>query len=167
MNPDDETMLIAEPWPKTIKINTDKASEFDGIQQIVKETRAIKNTLDMKKGSLLFTDSNLVQNSTELIARLANLEGVREVKKGWGIRLTQTSENAWIDTDDKTAKKFVSTLNNREKELDGLIKNLKKRLKNKSYVSKAPAHLILETKDQLTAAETEHKTVKTQISKYI
>jgi valyl-tRNA synthetase len=52
----------------------------------------------------------------------------------------------------------------RAEELDKQIKNLRGRLSNESYVSKAPEKLVNETKQQLADAEAEAEKVAEQLS---
>jgi len=55
-------------------------------------------------------------------------------------------------------------LEKRQQELDKQIQTLEGRLDNENYVNKAPAHLVQETRDQLTAAQRERETIESQLA---
>ena len=57
-----------------------------------------------------------------------------------------------------------SRLTKRAEELEKQIKNLRGRLSNESYVSKAPEKLVNETKQQLADAESEAEKVAEQLA---
>lgn len=165
ITPEDDSLIITSSWPKTVKIDQEKAKNFEEIKAIVTELRQIKTALSYDKG-LLLHDNNLDKDSEELIKRLAKLEDVKQTTNGQGLQLNQTADKFWLDVDASTAKKFVDNLKNREVELSKTIDNLNGRLANSSYTDKAPEKLVNESKTQLAEAKQELSNLIEQIKKY-
>lgn len=164
--PKSETLLIGQEWPKQAKFDSTKANEFENVKTIVKEVRQIKTVLKIQKGSLVFSKSKTTLNNSKLIKSLARLDAINQSEQGSGIKLTQISEDIWLDVEDNEAKKFINSLEDRHKELTAIIKNLEGRLKNKNYVDKAPAKLVEETKSQLEQSKSEKSNLEEQIKSY-
>lgn len=157
LKPAGDSLLITEAWPKPAKYDKSAADEFDRIKSIVSEIRQLKTTVNYSGGKLVYEGSELLADNAQLIRQLARMDAVIE-GKGQGIRLTQTSDNCWLDIDKKTAAKLIDKLRDQADELQATIDNLNKRLANPSYVEKAPKKLVEETKAQLE--EISHKQLK-------
>ncbi len=150
-----QTMLITAPWPNIAKmpaVDAKKALQFDAIKQLVTEVRFICNTLELHKPNLIYESSTLLEENSQLVAKLAGL-GAIEQGTGQGIKLSQTKEQAWLDVDTKTAANFVAQLKSRAEEQGKVVKNLEGRLANKTYVANAPKHIVDQTKAQLAEAQ--------------
>ena len=146
LHADDQTLLIKAEWPKPLDCDKTKASEFEQIQKIISEIRQIKSTLNYHTGSVAFKNSETIAENETLIKLLAKIESLAEKETAIGIKLSQTTDEIWFEVSDTAAKKYMESLEDRAKELKVSIKNLEARLKNKSYVEKAPKNLIEDTK---------------------
>lgn len=164
--PKSDTLLISQDWPGQVDFQQSKAEEFEQVKTIVKEIRQIKTVLKIQKGTLVYIDSKIIKQNSELIKSLAKLDCVDESKEGSGIKLSQIQDSTWLDVSEDSAKEFMNSLENREKELSSSIKNLEGRLKNKNYVDKAPKKLVDETKEQLEQNKAEQQTLLEQIKSY-
>ena len=60
---------------------------------------------------------------------------------------------AWLDIDEKTLYQHQPVLEVRLSEARRTLSNLQARLDNPTYVEKAPAHLVEETRQQLAEQE--------------
>ncbi|MBI5357398.1 valine--tRNA ligase [Candidatus Saccharibacteria bacterium] len=166
ITPEDDSLIITSSWPKTVKIDEEKAEGFQEIKAVVSELRQIKTALLYDKGSLLFTDGKLDADSQDLIKRLAKLEELKSAEGGQGLQLNQAGGKYWLDVDRHTAKKFIDSLKNREVQLSKVIDNLNTRLRNPSYTEKAPEKLVNESRAQLADAKQELGNIIDQIKKY-
>jgi valyl-tRNA synthetase len=90
-----------------------------------------------------------------------------QTEAGQGIRLTSSAEAVWLDIGSDKAQEFVSRLQERHEALTKQIKTIEGRLKNKSYVEKAPEQLVAESKQQLGLLRTEQETITSQIKQFI
>lgn len=164
LKPAGDSLLITELWPEPAKYDKSAAHEFDQIKSIVSEIRQLKTTVNYSGGKLVYEDSELIASNAKLIRQLARMEAVTE-GEGQGIRLTQTSENCWLDIDKKTAAKLIDKLQSQADELQVSIDNLNKRLANPNYVEKAPKKLVEETKAQLEEISQKQLKIKELISR--
>ncbi len=146
---EDNSLLITSSWPKHFKTDEKSAQDFEEIKMVVGEVRAIKKALDVFRTSLYFTDAPVLQANAELIKKLAKLEKVEQVEAAGGLRLTQTTYEAWLDIHPDKAKQYQDKLRLQVFELETRRKALEARLNNKSYIDKAPKKLVDETKAQL------------------
>ncbi|HYF97009.1 MAG TPA: class I tRNA ligase family protein, partial [Patescibacteria group bacterium] len=163
--PDSSSMLITAKWPEKPKYDKEAAKQFEQIKSIITEVRQLKILLGLQGGELRFKDSANIFDNAEIIRRLTKLESVSSVGGGKGLQLTQTSEKCWLDIDEKSAAKLTGSLNERADELQKTIDNLNQRLNNSGYISKAPAKLIEETKQQLDSTTLQQAKIKDLISR--
>jgi valyl-tRNA synthetase len=163
----DKSLLITSSWPEAPEFDERSAAEFDQLKNIISEIRQIKTLTKAGKGELYFTDSKLVEGNFELIIRLAKLASAKQTEAGQGIRLTSSAEAVWLDIGSDKAQEFVSRLQERHEALTKQIKTIEGRLKNKSYVEKAPEQLVAESKQQLGLLRTEQETITSQIKQFI
>ncbi len=148
-----KTMLISSRWPETLKFNDIAAAEFEQLQKLVVETRFVISELPPKKYNVVYQEDSLIADNAELITWLARLGKVEKVDQAKGLRLASSNREAWLDVDEETLYEHQTNLEKRLAEARQLDKNLKGRLQNKSYVEKAPAHLVDETRQQVTDNE--------------
>lgn len=144
-----QTMLISSRWPEALDYSDIAAGEFEQLQKLVVETRYVVSELPPKKYTVLYQEDSLIEDNTELIAWLARLEKVEKADQPKGLRLASSNREAWLEIDEKTLYEHQTNLEKRLAEARVLEKNLEGRLSNKSYVEKAPAKLVDETKAQL------------------
>lgn len=161
-----ESLLISEQWPKAVKFDDKKALEFEEVKKIVVETRVIVAALQLKKTKLFYTDAPFLSEHSELIKRLAGIEGVLEVTDGTGLHLTSTSHRCWLDVDRERAAQYAKKLQMSKEDANKRLAGLKTRLNNKAYVDQAPKHLVEETKAQVQVAEQMIANLEREISRF-
>ncbi len=149
-----EELLASYHWPKPQKTHQEAVQAFEDVKTIVTEARYIARALKVQKPTLSFTDSALLEDNAELVARLAQLGGVEKVEQGKGLQLTQTTISCWLDISEETAKKYSDELQEKRKAQQLVIERLQQRLSNTSYVDNAPAKIVAQTREQLEEAET-------------
>ncbi len=142
-------LLIISAWPKPVKVSEEAANTFENIKTIVSEIRYIKGELRLKDLKLYHSGEAFLNQHAELIKSLARLEGVEEVRDGYGLHLTQTKYRCWLDVDQETAHHFLDQLKAKEDDYTKAIEQLETRLANKDYVKNAPKNIVDETKAQL------------------
>ncbi len=145
-----QSNLITEMWPTNIvSFDTKKAAAFEDIIDIVVEARYISTSVGVKYPTLYFTPNKFINDNATLIAKLAKLKSCHEVEAGRGMHLTKTKINCWLDIDLKTARAYVFKLNQQKHDHEVSIARLQGRLNDKKYTSKAPKHIVDQTKEQL------------------
>lgn len=147
-------LLITSSWPNEVKIDHHKAEAFASIQQIVIEARFVSASLASGKQKLIFTNDPLIEQNSDLIRRLANLEIVQKVEKGSGLRLAVANHEIWLDVTAETLKKHTDKLQGRLEQSMTQVKHLEQRLSNKGYVDNAPEKVVQETRSQLEESKT-------------
>lgn len=162
-----DTLLAVQKWPKLLKTNADKVGDFEQVVGIVSETRHITNALGATDPTLYFQNSPLLEEQGRLIARLARLAAVSpSPEQSDGLKLTNTTENAWLDIDKAKAASYVDTLKTRRTEITEVIKRLEDRLANKNYRQKAPKQLIDETEEQLTEQKELLSSIEAEVNSF-
>lgn len=149
---EDGTLLAASAWPVAQPCDAVQADQFEQLRSLITEARYISTTLSIQKPTLYYTDEQLINDNTELIAKLAKLGAVTHVSSGRGLQLTTTSLVCWLELDEAEIKSFADKLASKRAETERLIAQLEGRLNNKSYVSNAPKKLVDETNHQLKQA---------------
>lgn len=143
-------LLIKEAWPDTIAFNEIAAGEFSRVQELVTEARFVITSLPgNEKYGLLYQTDSLIEDNKDLIKRLAKLKEVSSVEQPRGLRVATTGRDAWLDVSETTLAEHQSNLEARLATTHGDVQALEGRLRNASYVQKAPAALVEETKKQL------------------
>jgi valyl-tRNA synthetase len=153
--PKTNTMLINQIWTDAVGYDNKKAEDFEKIKSIITEVRHLKTILNASGGELQHDGSKIIEENNRLIKKLASLNAVKDQNDISGIVLTQSREICSLDLGKENAKKLLGSLGEREEKLKKSIQTLKERLKNKNYISKAPAKLVQETKHQLETVEVE------------
>lgn len=149
-----DTLLITSEWPKGIEYNDIAATEFEKLKELVTEARFVTAELPgNNRYSLLYQNDSLIADNIDLIKQLTRLKEVTLADQPKGIRLANSGREAWIDISAKALAEHQTNLEVRLAETNSLIANLEARLSNESYVSKAPANLVEETKEQLKEKE--------------
>ena len=70
-----------------------------------------------------------------------------------GLRLAASGRDAWLDLDADTLYEHQTNLEKRLADTRGEIATLEARLSNESYVAKAPAQLVEESREQLASKQ--------------
>ena len=162
----DDSILAQKQWPQTENCDSVAFSQFEEVKKIVTETRHIKATLKLQGGELAHSDSKFIDEHQGLIKNLAKLNKISVEDKSSGLELTQTNEKCRFVIDPGTAKNFLASLKKSHDSNKSKIEALEGRLRNKSYVEKAPEHLVQATKDEIKELESEQKTIKEQITQF-
>lgn len=158
-------LLITTAWPSRLPHDGIAAGEFDRLQQLVQEARYVISELPgSQKYTLLYQQDSLVADNADLIRHLARLKEVRSVDQARGLRLAASGREAWLDVSEETLYEHQRNLEVRLAESRLRIKNLQSRLENESYVAKAPAQLVAETRDELTSEQALVKRLEAELS---
>lgn len=145
-------LLMTTTWPEVVACDDIAAGEFDRLQKLVVEARYVMAELPgNERYALLYQQDTLVQENAELIRHLARLKEVRAVDQAKGLRLAASGREAWLDVSEQTLYEHQKNLEVRLAETRQLITTLEARLANESYISKAPAQLVEESREQLAA----------------
>jgi valyl-tRNA synthetase len=150
----EKSLLIGETWPEIIAFDEIAAAEFGRVQALVTEARFVITSLPgNEKYSLLYQTDSLIGDNQDLIKRLAKLKDVTKADQPRGLRLAVVGRDAWLDVSEETLSEHRTNLEARLASTHHDIDALKTRLNNKSYVEKAPAALVEETRKQLEEKE--------------
>jgi valyl-tRNA synthetase len=148
--PWNDSLLISETWPETIAYDEISAAEFGRVQQLVTEARFVSTSLPgNERYELLYQKDTLIEDNKHLIKRLAKLKDVSEVDQARGLRLAASGREAWLDVSAETLAEHQVNLEQRLATTHSEIAALEGRLSNESYVQKAPAALVDESRQQL------------------
>jgi valyl-tRNA synthetase len=151
---DEVSLLAVQEWPTVATSDEAKAKEFETVKAIVSESRVIVRALRASDVTLLYSSSELLKANSTLIARLARLKAVNEGQgSDDGVALTSTTENAWLDIDRDTARKYGEELTLKLEAQVKVVSQLEGRLSNASYVDNAPETVVQQTRDQLEEAK--------------
>lgn len=143
-------LLMTTQWPAPLTFDEIASAEFDRLQKLVVEARFVTAELPGNhRYSLLYQNDSLIADNSELLKRLAKLKDVTAVDQARGLRLATSGREAWLDVSDEMLYEHQSNLEVRLAEARADVKALSARLDNESYVSKAPAALVEESKQQL------------------
>ena len=162
------SLLINQHYPAIGEVPYDSrtAGNFNELKQIVDGVRLLIKDLPprAKKYNLLYQNDYLVSNNQAAIQHLAGLGEIRSVSQPSGIRIVGSKHQVWLEVDTKTAQKHQSTLETRLLETRARLVQLQKRLDNPTYVSKAPAHLVEETRAELIQTEEQIRRLEEQLA---
>jgi valyl-tRNA synthetase len=147
------SVLARELWPDVPNADEKRVRQFAEVQAIVSEARFITTSVNVTDATLYYSDVPFLAENAGLIKRLAHLVGVKEVRDGTGLYLTNTSYRCWLDIDQATAKQFSTQLRTKLEAQQAVVTRLKERLANAVYVSRAPKVVVEDTKQQLVEAE--------------
>lgn len=146
-----ETLLIKESWPKQNDYDEIAAEAFTRVQQLVVEARYVLSELPAgKRHTLLYQNDSLIADNIEVLKHLAKLAEIKQVDQPRGLRLAASNREAWLDIDEHTLYEHQSNLEVRLVETRQHVDNLQTRLANEGYIAKAPAHLVEESRKELT-----------------
>ncbi|PID33334.1 valine--tRNA ligase [Candidatus Saccharibacteria bacterium] len=142
--------LINEQWPEPKEYDEMMAAEFERLKELIVEGRwVIAELPGDKKYDLLYGNDSLVADNKSAIKHLMKLTDVKQTDQPRGLRLAAANREAWLDIDSETLYQHQSNLEVRLAEARNRKQSLENRLANKSYIEKAPSHLVDETKQQL------------------
>ena len=147
-------ILMREAWPTPEKFDPIAAEQFEQLKLLVAEGRwVIAELPGNKKYRLLYGNDSLIADNQDTIKHLLRLEAIEHTDQPRGLRLAAANREAWLDIDSETLYQHQENLEMRLAEARQKLAGLKKRLENPTYVEKAPAHLVEETREQLAEQE--------------
>ena len=147
-------ILMRESWPTPEKFDPIAAEQFEQLKLLVAEGRwVIAELPGNKKYRLLYGNDSLIADNQDTIKHLMRLEAIEHTDQPHGLRLAAANREAWLDIDSETLYQHQENLEMRLAEARQKLAGLKKRLENPTYVEKAPAHLVEETREQLAEQE--------------
>ena len=147
-------ILMREAWPTPEKFDPIAAEQFEQLKLLVAEGRwVIAELPGNKKYRLLYDNDSLIADNQDTIKHLMRLEAIQHTDQPRGLRLAAANREAWLDIDSETLYQHQENLEMRLAEARQKLAGLKKRLENPTYVEKAPAHLVEETREQLAEQE--------------
>lgn len=160
-----ESLLISQPWPKALRYNKDKATDFDKVIALVSELRyAISQLPNGKKYTLTYDDNRVVEENRELIKDLAKLAAVKHDGTPTGLKVISGRNLSWLVLTEEEVAEYKDKLSQQLEKLKNEIYALEKRLSNKGYVDKAPANLVQETRDSLADKKRESTHIAEEIN---
>lgn len=143
-------LLVVAAWPEALDYDEISAGQFERLRSLVAETRYVTAALPgNEKYTLLYQNDSLIADNVALIAHLARVKAVEPVEQARGLRLAASGREAWLDVDADTLYEHQTNLEVRLAEARQFVTTLEGRLSNTTYVEKAPAHLVEESKRQL------------------
>ena len=147
-------ILMREAWPTPEKFDPIAAEQFEQLKLLVAEGRwVIAELPGNKKYRLLYGNDSLITDNQDTIKHLMRLEAIEHTDQPRGLRLAAANREAWLDIDSETLYQHQENLEMRLAEARQKLAGLKKRLENPTYVEKAPAHLVEETREQSAEQE--------------
>ena len=147
-------ILMREAWPTPEKFDPIAAEQFEQLKLLVAEGRwVIAELPGNKKYRLLYGNDSLIADNQDTIKHLMRLKAIEHTDQPHGLRLAAANREAWLDIDSETLYQHQENLEMRLAEARQKLAGLKKRLENPTYIEKAPAHLVEETREQLAEQE--------------
>lgn len=157
-----ETIWQTLPWTSGV-LATEKFAEvlpqfdeiqaigFERLQDLVGEVRMIINELPGKKRyNLLFSNDGLIAENAETIRHLTRVPAIEEIEIPRGFNLAASGLGAWLDVPQEVLAEYREDLIKQKNQIESEILGLTQRLSNENYISKAPAHLVEETRALLS-----------------
>jgi valyl-tRNA synthetase len=158
-------LLASELLPKIPPADSKPAKDFEETIEIVSFIRRVKSVANLRQTRIFAKGTDL--NETKMIALVEKLTRVRtegtDESHSPGVKFSTEHYDCWLDIDEAELKKAATKLEETAKDHQELIKRLRARLSNKSYLANAPKELVDETKDALAQAEAELEDVEQEL----
>ena len=147
-------ILMRDSWPTPEQYDEIEAEQFERIKELVSEGRWVITELPgNKKYRLLYGNDSLVKENADTIKHLMRLSSIEHTDQPRGLRLAAANREVWLDIDDETLYQHQTELEMRLNKARQTLSGLQARLDNSTYVEKAPAYLVEETRQQLAEQE--------------
>ena len=147
-------ILMRDSWPTPEQYDEVEAEQFERIKELVSEGRWVITELPgNKKYRLLYGNDSLVKENADTIKHLMRLASIEHTDQPRGLRLAAANREVWLDIDDETLYQHQTELEMRLNKARQTLSGLQARLDNSTYVEKAPAYLVEETRQQLAEQE--------------
>ena len=147
-------ILMRDHWPTPEKFDPIAAEQFEQLKTLVTEGRwVIAELPGNKKYRLLYGNDSLIDENQDTVKHLMRLNSIKQTDQPKGLRLAVANREAWLDIDSETLYQHQENLEVRLAEARQKKTGLQKRLDNPTYLEKAPAYLVEETRQQLAEQE--------------
>ena len=161
--------IATTKWPVKLKYDPISAEQFENIRIIVSEVRATLQGLgeasNAKKYNLLYDHDSLVADNLELIRTLTKVPAINALDGApRGLRVALANHELYLDVPEKVVNEYKDTLTAKILSVGQELDALNARLLNPSYVDKAPAHLVKETRDLVKEKESLIERLKIQLN---
>jgi valyl-tRNA synthetase len=155
-----DSILAQAAWPTQYHYSKDASQEFEHVRALVSEIRSIKHAVGITEKLRLHYSGDISQEQVTLLKQLAQLSSVTSA--GQGIQLLTSTDKIryWLDIDDKTARKYLTKLDEQQKTEEQALSRFADRLGNKQYIEHAPEALVNDTRQQLADTKTRLKLIK-------
>ncbi|MEM6853164.1 MAG: valine--tRNA ligase [Planctomycetota bacterium] len=176
LDPDENELLVTAEWPTADRalIDRDAEERFGRIQGVVGMIREVRNGAKVSpKEQLDFSvkvSDDVAATIREGLALMCTMTNTNIVAVGPDIEkpehaavVTAPLGEGYLHIEIDTAAES-DRLTKRKDELEKSIKTLDGRLGNEKYTSKAPAHLVQQTRDQRASAAAELERVVEQLA---
>ena len=149
--PWDDTLLINQPWPESLPYSEIAAQQFEQLKTLVSEIRFVNSSLPgNKRYDLLYHQDSLVEDNLDLIKQLTRVPNIRQEENPTGLRLAVFGREVWLDVPQKVMAEHRTNLEMRLADMRREAQIIEGRLDNESYVAKAPASLVEDSRRQLS-----------------
>jgi valyl-tRNA synthetase len=145
----DDSLLITSTWPERVDYNEDLANQFETLQNIVTEARAVLSEIGDHNIGLVTTDSQLIIESSEVIRKMTRLGFVAKEEQPSGLRLVSYKESAWLTLNPEQIAQYKTALEKKHQKILLEKELIEKRLSSEAYVKNAPELLVQESREEL------------------
>ncbi|MDX1765420.1 MAG: valine--tRNA ligase [Candidatus Saccharimonadales bacterium] len=159
----EKDLIITSKWPKLSSGDSEKAEDFEVLKNVVSEIRYLRTELGLRESTLYHRGDKTIEANQEMIKSLAKLADIAVVESGYGLHLTWSDVDAWIDVEKNIIKQYYDKLYNRYEDAKQLHEAFAKKLGNKAYVKNAPKELVKETEQLKKDAEERALRIKRQM----
>ena len=161
--------IATAKWPERLKYDVISAESFDRLMLVVQEVRgtlqALPGTNNSKKYDLLYDNDSLVEDNLLLLQALTRVKAINALKgASRGLRLALANHELYLDVPEKVVKEYKDALTDKILAVGRELSALEARMQNENYVNRAPAHLVLETKEQIEEKKRLIERLKNQLS---
>lgn len=161
--------IATAKWPERLKFDVISAESFDRLMLVVQEVRgtlqALPGTNNSKKYDLLYDNDSLVEDNLLLLQALTRVKAINALNGApRGLRLALANHELYLDVPEKVVKEYKDALTDKILAVGRELSALEARMQNENYVNRAPAHLVLETKEQIEEKKRLIERLKNQLS---
>ena len=161
--------IATAKWPERLKFDVISAESFDRLMLVVQEVRgtlqALPGTNYSKKYDLLYDNDSLVEDNLLLLQALTRVKAINALNGApRGLRLALANHELYLDVPEKVVKEYKDALTDKILAVGRELSALEARMQNENYVNRAPAHLVLETKEQIEEKKRLIERLKNQLS---
>lgn len=160
-----EGLLMSQKWPSHLKFDPITAENFANLINIITVIRGHFQSLPgSDKYPVLFGADGLVDDNQMLIQFFTKAPSITATENPRGMRLGIINHEIYLDIPEKILKEYRHNLEEKILSLGQEIDTLNLRLTNPNYINKAPAHLVQETKDQISAKQNLLEKMKAELT---